>query len=107
MLSTRVLLTNIYDYHVAFSVQKELLGIQLFPGKNTLLCAKTREVVCTKIVLPEAIEKGTTLYQQYGVLFIFVCSFSGLNIVEVAHDNQCVVKKHVTDDLNLTNSYDT
>ena len=32
---------------------------------------------------------------------------SGLNIVEVAHDNQPVVKRFVTDDLNLTNSYDT
>ncbi len=39
--------------------------------------------------------------------FLCVCFSSGLNIVEVAHDNQSVVKKYVTDDLNLTNSYDT
>ncbi len=41
---------------------------------------------------------------------VMLCSLdyvSGLNIVEVAHDNQSVVKKFVTDDLKLTNSYDT
>ncbi len=38
---------------------------------------------------------------------LFVDYVSGLNIVEVAHDNQSVVKKFVTDDLKLTNSYDT
>ncbi len=37
------------------------------------------------------------------VMFFIV----GLNIVEVAHDNQPVVKKYVTDELNLLNSYDT
>ncbi len=37
----------------------------------------------------------------------FCVYFSGLNVVEVAHDNQSVVKKYVTNDLNLTNSYDS
>ena len=52
-------------------------------------------------------------HQHYEVVFIEVvfifCGYyvSGLNIVEVAHDNQPVVKRFVTDDLNLTNSYDT
>ena len=41
-------------------------------------------------------------------LFILYMYFVvGLNIVEVAHDNQPVVKKYVTDELKLLNSYDT
>ena len=50
--------------------------------------------ICTKIVLPEVIDKGMFKHQHYEVVFIF-CGYyvSGLNIVEVAHDNQPVVKK--------------
>ncbi len=40
-------------------------------------------------------------------LMPFMFFIVGLNIVEVAHDNQPVVKKYVTDELNLLNSYDT
>ncbi len=41
-------------------------------------------------------------------LFLFFVHYvSGLNIVEVAHDNQSVVKKFITDDLKLINSFDT
>ncbi|XP_064382205.1 uncharacterized protein LOC135331087 [Halichondria panicea] len=66
---------------------KRIVGCSTVSRKEHI-CAQTREVACTKIVLPEVIDKG-------------------LNIVEVAHDNQPVVKRFVTDDLNLTNSYDT
>ena len=34
-------------------------------------------------------------------------TYSGLNIVEVAHDNQKQVKQYITDDLKVLNSYDT
>ncbi len=68
-------------------------------------CAQTREVACTKIVLPQVIEKGMAIacivfiYNNYHV--------SGLNIVEVAHDNQVVVSQFVVKDLQVLNSYDT
>ena len=34
-------------------------------------------------------------------------SFSGLNVVEVAHDNSPSVKSYIVQDLGLINSYDT
>ncbi|XP_064403181.1 uncharacterized protein LOC135348780 isoform X2 [Halichondria panicea] len=56
-------------------------------GSNTEHnCAPTRKVACTKIVFPRTLEKG-------------------LNVVEVKHDNQPVVKKYVADDLNSYNTW--
>ncbi len=82
MLSTCVLLTNIVIIMLLFLVQKEMLGVQLFPGKNLHICAQTREVVCTKIVLPEVTEKGITLYKSIVFCsFLCVCFSSGLNIL--------------------------
>eukprot|EP00731_Ephydatia_muelleri_P008112 Em0004g450a len=49
--------------------------------------AQTREVACTKIVLPQVIARG-------------------LNITEVAHDYQSTIKKYVQE-LGMVNSYDT
>ena len=49
--------------------------------------------ICTKIVLPEVIDKGMFKHQHYEVVFFCGYYVSGLNIVEVAHDNQPVVKK--------------
>ncbi len=57
MLSTRVLLTEHYDYHVAFSSTKRILGCSTVSRKEHI-CAQTREVACTKIVLPEVIENN-------------------------------------------------
>ncbi len=37
----------------------------------------------------------------------FIVGLNIVDIVEVAHDNQPVVKNYVTDELNLLNSYDT
>ena len=34
-------------------------------------------------------------------------SFSGLNVVEVAHDNSPSVKNYIVQDLGLINSYNT
>jgi len=36
-----------------------------------------------------------------------IIAFSGLNIVEVAHDMQTQVARHVTSDLGFFNCYDT
>ncbi|KAL5484441.1 hypothetical protein EMCRGX_G020946, partial [Ephydatia muelleri] len=49
--------------------------------------AQTREVACTKIVLPQVIARG-------------------LNITEVAHDYQATIKQCVQQ-LGMVNSYDT
>ncbi|KAL5478134.1 hypothetical protein EMCRGX_G025015 [Ephydatia muelleri] len=49
--------------------------------------AQTREVACTKIVLPQVIARG-------------------LNITEVAHDYQSTIKQYA-EGLGMVNSYDT
>eukprot|EP00731_Ephydatia_muelleri_P006665 Em0003g913a len=49
--------------------------------------AQTREVACTKIVLPQLIARG-------------------LNVTEVAHDYQSTIKTNV-EQLGMVNSYDT
>ncbi|KAL5517552.1 hypothetical protein EMCRGX_G003114 [Ephydatia muelleri] len=49
--------------------------------------AQTREVACTKIVLPQVVARG-------------------LNVTEVAHDYQSTVKTYV-EQLGMVNSYDT
>ena len=41
------------------------------------------------------------------VLSITLCRVSGLNVVEVAHDNSTSVISYVVKDLKLRNSYDT
>ncbi len=69
-------------------------------------CAQTREVACTKKVLPQVLEKGINMSMSF-LFILYMCFVVGLNIVEVAHDNQPVVKKYVTDELKLLNSYDT
>ena len=75
-------------------------------SRNEHTCAQTREVACTKIVLPQVLEKGIVIPMPFS--FIMYMYFDvGLNIVEVPHDNQPVVKKYVTDELKLLNSYDT
>lgn len=50
--------------------------------------AQTRELACTKVVLPQVIGRG-------------------LRVVEVAHDIQAQVSKYVKETLGLVNSYDT
>ena len=68
-------------------------------------CAQTRELACTRIVLPNVIAKGILtnriLMSQEFMLHI------GLNVVEVAHDNSSSVKGYITQELKLVNSYDT
>eukprot|EP00731_Ephydatia_muelleri_P030535 Em0022g49a len=56
-------------------------------GRQDHRVAQTREVVCTKMVLPQVIARG-------------------LNITEVAHDYQATIKKYI-EELGMMNSYDT
>ena len=67
--------------------------------------AQTRELECTKVVLPEVIARGK-VWCGSGDCNIVSCT-SGLNVVEVAHDIQTQVARHITSDLGLLNSYDT
>jgi hypothetical protein len=50
--------------------------------------AQTRELECTRRVLPQVIQRG-------------------LQVSEVAHDHQVQVKKYVREELHLKNSSDT
>lgn len=77
------------------------------------LTAQTRELQCVRQVLPQVLEKSNhTLFSSLCKLTLsvshIVCVFTlDLKVVEVAHDHQVQVKKYVTEDLELINSYDT
>ena len=69
---------------------------------------QTREFACTKVVLPQVLERGRAI--QYSVFINYACAFLynvGLHVTEVAHDIQQQVSRYVTSDLSLVNSYDT
>ena len=38
---------------------------------------------------------------------VYMCVYTDLKIMEVAHDNATSVKSYITEDLHLLNSYDT
>ncbi|XP_064383612.1 uncharacterized protein LOC135332186 isoform X1 [Halichondria panicea] len=65
----------------------KILGISTI-SRTEHSVAQTRELQCTKVVLPQVIARG-------------------LNVTEVGHDMQAQVAKYVTHTLNLINSYDT
>ena len=73
--------------------------------------AQTRELVCTKIVLPQVVDRGKYLERKkllkytYG-MYIYSL-FIGLDIREVAHDCQTQLSRYVTSELKLLNSYNT
>lgn len=85
--------------------------------------AQTREIQCTKTVLPQVLEQGTctcvyvmkSLVRHVNVhKYVITCKYiiiilclPDLKVVEVAHDHQVQVTKYVTEDLKLLNSYDT
>ena len=92
---------------VPFSTQK-FLGITTLsrPEHST---AQTRELACTKVVLPEIIGLGLKiiLCVQLEHAFSYLQKFSGLSVTEVAHDIQQSVSSYIKNKLKLTNSYDT
>ena len=68
--------------------------------------AQTRELACTKIVLPQVIAQGLLMCPNSLQFHIYVHCNEGLNITEVAHDYQCTIKQYV-EGLWMVNSYDT
>lgn len=70
-------------------------------------CAQTRELACTKLVLPQVLSKGNQLKLKIHLDCDNYCRVSGLNVVEVAHDNCTSVRSYVVNDLKLRNSDDT
>ena len=80
--------------------------------------AQTRELACTKQVLPQVVERGRSYcFHKYSkvviIMYTYTCTLnlyftsSGLRVVEVAHDFQQQVKGYITDILELQNSFDT
>ncbi len=89
------------DYVISFSTKK-IVAISTV-SRSDHGCAQTRELACTKIVIPQAIARGKL---NVFLLTQWLRTTLGLNVVEVAHDIQQQVSKFVTD-LKLINSYDT
>ena len=113
-----------------------MIGITTLSRKEHTV-AQTRELACTKDVLPQVIDRGTCVrmcvYVMYIVRVRCVCEctctctcactlyvykvtclaswcilcFIGLNIKEVAHDYATSVSDYVINELQLLNSYDT
>ena len=75
--------------------------------------AQTRELVCTKIVLPQVIDRGMYICilnekkRRIIKKHIFLCSYIGLDVREIAHDVQSQVSHYVTSELKLQNTFDT
>ena len=69
--------------------------------------AQTREVVCTKIVLPQVIARGLhRVCYMYFINVICLICIRRFNITEVAHDYQSAIKRYV-EELGMVNSYET
>ncbi|XP_064401110.1 uncharacterized protein LOC135347149 [Halichondria panicea] len=66
---------------------KKILGISTL-SRAEHSTAQTRELACTKLVIPQVQSRG-------------------IEVIEVAHDMQAQVAKYVSDKLGLINSYDT
>ena len=70
--------------------------------------AQTRELECTKVVIPQVIYQGNQCTLCDSESGKFMCCFAtGLRVVEIAHDMQTQVTRYVTAELGLINSYDT
>ena len=71
--------------------------------------AQTRELESTKIVVPQVIARGElhNIYKCLNVCLTLIVRFTGLNVVEVAHDMQLAVRRYLMQDLKLVNSFDT
>ena len=65
--------------------------------------AQTRELVCTKKVLPEVISRTAMCIIQVPTLLLY----TGQNVVEVAHNIQHSVSRYIIYSLALVNTYDT
>ena len=72
---------------------KKVVGISTVCRKEHAL-AQTHKVECTRQVLPEVI------------INVVCCQYTGLKVVEVAHDYQPTVQKYMVDELKLLNLYD-
>ena len=99
-----MLFVHVTDTHMITCSTKRILACVTVSRREHTI-AQTRELEATKAVLPQALEQG-------GILLVnLTCNnntiIAGLKIVEVAHDNATSVKKYITEDLRLLNSYDT
>ena len=87
-----------------YSSTSKIVGICTVSREQHTI-AQTRELECTKIVIPEVISPGIILNEMHGCIYIHPCA--GLNVVEIARDIQLPVSKFITDSLALINSFDT
>ena len=72
--------------------------------------AQTRELECTKVVVPQVVARGrlqSWAIYVYKALHMSIHHYPGLKVVEVAHDMQLAVGRYVKQDLKLLNSFDT
>ena len=64
--------------------------------------AQTRELACTKYVLPQVIDV-VFMCVEFHMSWVRAI---GLHVVEIAHDIQVQVAKYIRETLGLVNSYD-
>lgn len=100
-----------------FSSTHKIVGISTL-SKPEHVIAQTRELACTKLVLPQVISRGNILAEpdcrllswsvrlQVPLCELIACVL-GLKPKEVAHDIQLQVGNYVTKELKMVNSFDT
>ena len=93
--------------HIILSIfsTHRIVGISTVPRPDHR-AAQTREIACTKLVLPQVIHRGLSSICAFTTIVRALILITGLNITEVAHDYQPSIKKYV-EELGMVNSYDT
>ena len=103
--------THTHTYIHTYDSTKRILAYVTVSRKERAI-AQTRELEATKAVLPQVLEQGGILHACEHLLLVFMvtmymCVYTDLKIMKVAHDNATSVKSYITKDLHLLNSYDT
>ena len=100
---------------IKFHSTQKIVGISTYSRAEHSI-PQTREVACTKQVLPQVLARGKTPMYIHIPTWMpthlhtnsdVECLVLGLRITEVAHDIQQQVSCYVSTELGLVNSYDT
>ena len=95
-------LVSVCKHHSLCCSTHRIVGISTI-ARTEHSVAQTRELACTKRVLPQVLARGQSFFHIHSI-DCEICT--GLQVTEVAHDIQQQVSKYVVSE-GLTNSYDT
>ena len=88
-----------------FSLQL-FIPIYIVHTRSSVSTAQTRELACTKVVIPQVCDRGEFSVYLSAMQLVNRSVVPGFNIKEVAHNMQRQVAQYVVKE-GLVNSYDT